>query len=1195
MRRTLSILLVAVMIVCIFSSNMVSAAQGAEKIVNVDWQSLLQRPYTDGVALGYNEDVYSLHQPGWGFDNAAIYRSGCNEAFGMRTEVYVDGKPIKVGNATHTPSYVYMEGSSDPGDFMSKVNHARDKDAFKQVSFAQTDYGCTLDMAFDGDTTNANQTWNTWTPTPRNQVEWLEVYYSEPKGMDSINLWLYADSNIFAPQEVKVYYWNGSAWAAAEKVVVPALKSGLNTITLSHVTATAFRIEFTPYQDKAMTFIEIELMETVAPVAQIDHSRVAGLKWEVSFAQTSFGADPSMLFDGDTSNIGNNWNTWDYTIRNQDEWLEITLPEAVNLDAVNLWCWDQGEGGNTRAPKLALYFEKNGAWVPADNLSTTDLVNGLNTVTFDRVNTNRIRMVFTPIPNNAIAFYELQLLEIDKSAVNIEENNHALDAGMSYEVSFAQTAYGAHPNMLFDGDVSNIGNNWNTWDATVRTEDEWIEFTLQDAVSVDLIRLWCWDQGPGGNIRAPKVSVYYEEDGQWVKVNEQSITQLKDGVNNIKFDRVTAKRFRMVFRANENNFMAFYELQLVEVVAPEIATQVSGYKYITPDNMAAVLLDAVNNGDCASTVRVELTPLYGGTAGENCFTGSMSGFNLLTKGGTEFTVSNGKLVAEVTLKPGQKHTFKAATAFADAAADAQKAIAGLLADEDPITTQTDGFLSWFDENVPYIDIPDENMKQIYYYRWYTYRSQIRHLADGTYVVTEFLPYVGWSGPYNTINMPLGSHAAEGRWIRDTKYLNSALTFWTDREGTQNARAFSTWLPTGFYNYYLVTRDSMVPEHLDALKADYAGWESTNYHANVGLFWSNNGADGMEYSAVKPNDWGVNGYRPTVNAYRYSDAMAIADLCELTGDTEGAQKFREKAANIQASVEEKLFDTEESFYKWIVMGELELTDPMELIGYVPWMFGLATDDEAHATAWQYLISEDYFAADFGPRTVEKSFARKTPAGEYGSGTCRWDGPSWPFATSQTLNAMANLLNDYQNHGGVDAEDYAALLRTYANSHYKDGYPWIAEDLDADTGKWIADIDRSVMYNHSEYVNLMITGLLGLRPELSEDIVVNPLVPANWDYFCLEKVRYNGKNVTVLFDRDGSHYGKGAGFQIIVDGEVRHTSETVQAVRITEQIDNPKTGNGAAISKLMLPIGLGAVGVAAAAAAVFGLDRKRKNNT
>lgn len=1190
MRKIVCMFLAAVMTMCMLVPNSVSASDSSERVVSVDWQSLLKRPYTSGVPLGYNEDVYSLYQPGWGFDNAAIFRSGCQDAFGMKAEVFVDGRPVKVGDGIHTPSYVELKGSTDPADFMSQVNHAREADAYKQVSFAQTSYGATLDMAFDGDTTTQNNTWNTWDVTPRNCDEWLEVYYSEPKGMDCVNLWLYTDGNTYAPQAVKIQYWNGSAWADAEKVNVPQLGQGKNTIKLSHVTSTAFRLVFTPYADKAMAFIEIELMESIAPVTEINHAMATGMTWDVSFAQTAFGADPSMAFDGDISNVGNNWNTWDYTIRNGDEWMEITLPEAVPLDMVRLWCWDQGVGGNIRAPQMMLYYEQDGQWVSVSNQSMTQLAGGENSITFDRVKTSRVRMVFTPVPNNAIAFYEIQLLEVQKSAV--QENNHAMAAGMTWEVSFAQTAYGADPSMAFDGDISNVGNNWNTWDATVRNEDEWMEITLPKAVPLDLIRLWCWDQGPGGNIRAPKMSVYYEQDGQWVKVENQSITQLNNGVNNVKFDRVTAKRVRMVFRPQANNFIAFYEIQLVEVVPPETAAEVTGYKYISPDNMAVVLLDTVNNGEKESTVRVELTPLYAASAAENGFSGTVSGFHLLTQGGEEFSVSGGKLVAEITLQPGQKHTFKAATAFADEETAAAGAVAKLLTDADPIATQTESFLSWFEENVPYIDIPDEKMKQIYYYRWYTYRSQIRHLADGTYVVTEFLPYVGWSGPYNTINMPLGSHAAEGRWIRDSKYVNSALTFWTDREGTQNARAFSTWLPTAFYDYYLVTRDSMVTEHLNALKADYAGWESTNYQAAVGLFWSNNGADGMEYSAVKPNDWGVNGFRPTVNAYRYGDALAIADLCELTGDAAGAELYRSKAAALKEAVEKNLFDAEESFYKWIVSGELGKTDPMELIGYVPWMFGLASDTAQHAKAWDYLLDDAYFAAAYGPRTVEKSFARVTPAGEYGSGTCRWDGPSWPFATSQTLNALASLLNDYENHGTMDAEAYASVLQTYANSHYKDGYPWIAEDLDADTGKWIADIDRSVMYNHSEYVNLVITGLFGLRPELSDDIVVNPLVMADWDHFCLEDVRYNGKSVTILFDRDGSHYGQGTGFRVIVDGEVRHTSEKVQAVRITAQTDNPSTGNDGEVTKYALPIGMGVV-CAAAAASAFCLIRKRRS--
>ena len=94
-------------------------------------------------------------------------------------------------------------------------------------------------------------------------------------------------------------------------------------------------------------------------------------------------------------------------------------------------------------------------------------------------------------------------------------------------------------------------------------------------------------------------------------------------------------------------------------------------------------------------------------------------------------------------------------------------------------------------------------------------------------------------------------------------------------------------------------------------------------------------------------------------------------------------------------------------------------------------------------------------------------------------CLWNGPSWPYATTQTLVALANLLDNYPQ-GIVTKDDYLTLLTGYANSQYRDGKPWIAEDLDATTGKWIVDLPRSVYYNHSGYADLIVTGLMGLRP-------------------------------------------------------------------------------------------------------------------
>ena len=46
-----------------------------------------------------------------------------------------------------------------------------------------------------------------------------------------------------------------------------------------------------------------------------------------------------------------------------------------------------------------------------------------------------------------------------------------------------------------------------------------------------------------------------------------------------------------------------------------------------------------------------------------------------------------------------------------------------------------------------------------------------------YTLSEFLPRVGWSGPFGTINCPFGHQAAEGRWLRRPDVMDNYSLFW----------------------------------------------------------------------------------------------------------------------------------------------------------------------------------------------------------------------------------------------------------------------------------------------------------------------------------------------------------------------------------------------------------------------------------
>ena len=137
-------------------------------------------------------------------------------------------------------------------------------------------------------------------------------------------------------------------------------------------------------------------------------------------------------------------------------------------------------------------------------------------------------------------------------------------------------------------------------------------------------------------------------------------------------------------------------------------------------------------------------------------------------------------------------------------------------------------------------------------------------------------------------------------------------------------------------------------------------------------------------------------------------------------------------------------------------------------------------------------------------------------------------------------MVNLLNDYTQNV-IHADDYIRLLKQYTHQHYSNGEPDLQEDYNPDTGDVIVGLQRSHHYNHSEYDNLIITGLAGLRPRADNILEINPLIPADphstnaIDYFCVENIPYHGQLVTIVFDRNGRHYKRGAGLSVYVNGQ------------------------------------------------------------
>ena len=465
----------------------------------------------------------------------------------------------------------------------------------------------------------------------------------------------------------------------------------------------------------------------------------------------------------------------------------------------------------------------------------------------------------------------------------------------------------------------------------------------------------------------------------------------------------------------------------------------------------------------------------------------------------------------------------------------------------------DSAWAWMKKNIPLFECPQQNFEEMFYFRWWTLRKHIKKTEQG-FVFTEFLVQRSYADKYNLISSALGHHIYESRWLHDKKYMDDNLHIWyrgNNGKPMSKLRFYSGWNADAILSRYAVNFDKkFVLDLLPDLEADYAEWEKEKRGSN-GLFWQYDVRDAMEETISGGRK--EKNARPSINSYMYGNANALANLYILkTGSLQSDKVtyYFEKARDIRYRTLSFLYDFEGNFFQVKKEQGDTLANVKEEIGFLPWYFNMFSDldeDTVFFPAWKWLMDKKTFNAPFGITTADRSHPQFRT---HGCCNCEWDGAVWPFATSQTLTAMANLLTRYKQNYVTDS-NYFDLLETYVESQYYRGRPYIGEYLDEKTGYWLkGDEERSRYYNHSTFNDLIITGLVGFKPSIDEaTFIVNPLLPDNkWDWFCLDNVLYHGKIVTIIWDKDGTKYKKGKGLGVWVNGKKVAASSKLQKLTV-----------------------------------------------
>jgi hypothetical protein len=463
--------------------------------------------------------------------------------------------------------------------------------------------------------------------------------------------------------------------------------------------------------------------------------------------------------------------------------------------------------------------------------------------------------------------------------------------------------------------------------------------------------------------------------------------------------------------------------------------------------------------------------------------------------------------------------------------------------------------AWYADRIPLFESSDAALDAVYYYRWSIFRAHQRDLGAKGYITTEFLDDVGWQRePYASLNDATGMHLYEGRWLRDRRFADDYINFLYAEGG--NDRHFSEAIADAVWARYLVDHDRAAAlRHLPAMRHVYGLWDD-HFDFAKGLYWIEPLLDATEYtvssidaSGGKDGFRGGDAFRPSINSYMFANARAIARLSQLAGDDATATDYTGRAERLKRHVIADLWNDKLGHFtdRYKVQNQFAnywaAIRARELVGYLPWTFGLVDDRSPLTAAWSHLLSRQGFAGKAGMRTVEPGYEYYMRQYRYDTETgkreCQWNGPAWPFQVTQVLKGLERLL-----HGSpqsvIGRADYIRLLRQYAALHYQGGRLDLEEDYDPETGKPIVGLARSHHYFHSGFNDLIIGGLVGIEPSDEDAVSLDPLLPAGDKrpdrirYFALQDVPYHGRLLSIVYDEDGKHYGAGMGLRLYVDG-------------------------------------------------------------
>lgn len=599
-------------------------------------------------------------------------------------------------------------------------------------------------------------------------------------------------------------------------------------------------------------------------------------------------------------------------------------------------------------------------------------------------------------------------------------------------------------------------------------------------------------------------------------------------------------------------------------------------KFITFNNVAVTELTIKNTG--ASSTNVTLTagsPLATVPSQDNTeLTGTKSIKYDLTLiyprlSGDGMTVSGTNLTRTISLDAGQSVTTKVqfgaiAKEIPESRTDYER-----FRGYDPDTafaTQIKEYNEWWADNVPYIDIPDQNVKKMSYYR--TFLNRFNYL-DANIPGNDYqfpVSIEGVLGYNNAIQLTQPMH------IQDLKYFRNPMFAYGDwlssgessKYGafTDNPGNIANWNNTyeqyiseqAWQSYKVFGGQPAIVNKLARYAEGDAKGQLAKYDKNnnylVQYDWGSltgNDADAVAFAYYNRDQ-----ERTDESAFVYSGAKAASEMYELLGNNDKAEELSTLADNVRNAILTLLWDDSEG-----PNGKVFKQKDVQTGAFIPWKDqqnlspfteGVVPNTDNYKQALRFYADKAQFPIMpfFTANQYDKALA--VAAGKGGSNN---------FSNiNSTIQArlFAKAIREYPSDY-ITPDMYRKLIEWLTWTQYIGGdnrYPdnnefWNSFDDSTKTLNYRSWIHHNILgsYNFS-----IIEDIAGFRPSLENVVELWP-IDMGYDHFTINNLRYHNTDLTIVWDKPGdgkTYYGSTPeGYSVYIDGNRAFTVDDLARLR------------------------------------------------